>query len=182
MDELWPAGAGAGGSRAFVILDAARDDGIYLSLLKADCPWSCLYRGDVAVRLAEVAPYLVELHPDSAYTTWLLDRAWGNSWGIFLTSAASLEALRSHFRRFIMIQLPDGQNVYFRFYDPRVLGIYLPTCLPDEIRAVFGPVDRFLVERGDGVGAVTFRRDGDALIETRIDELIGRYNGRSGCL
>src|SRR5262245_37162585 len=131
MDELWPPGIETGNRRAFAIVDAARDEGIYPSLLAADCPWSCLYRGDAAVRMAEVAPYLVELDPASDYTVWLLDHAWGNSWGVFLAAATTPEMLRSHFRRLVMVQLPDGKTVYFRFYDPRVLGSYLPTCLPD---------------------------------------------------
>src|SRR5439155_1286760 len=37
----------------------------------------------------------------------------------------------------------------FRFYDPRVLRIYLPTCNAAEQQFVFGPVLRFLCEEAE---------------------------------
>ena len=41
----------------------------------------------------------------------------------------------------------------FRYYDPRVLSLYLPTCNAEEVTSLFGPVSRFLME-SDGVKAV----------------------------
>jgi hypothetical protein len=41
----------------------------------------------------------------------------------------------------------------FRYYDPRVLSVYLPTCNPEEVTSLFGPVSRFLME-SDGVAAM----------------------------
>lgn len=133
-------------SRTFVILDAARDEQIYPALITADCEWVCLYRGDAAARMAEVAPYLVELHPLAAFTAWLLETAWGNSWGVFLNAQLPLERVQAHLRRFLMARMPGGQAVYFRFYDPRVLRVYLPTCTPEESAAFFGPITRYIVE------------------------------------
>lgn len=34
----------------------------------------------------------------------------------------------------------------FRFYDPRVLRLYLPTCTSTELEQVFGPVGTFFTE------------------------------------
>jgi len=34
----------------------------------------------------------------------------------------------------------------FRYYDPRVLRVYLPTCVRSELRTVFGPIERFWTE------------------------------------
>jgi hypothetical protein len=149
LDELFPDGIGAP-HRTFALLDAARDERIYPALLGADCEWLCLYRGDASVSMAEVAPYLVELDPTSLFAPWLLENGWGNSWGIFFNAVASLEILRAHFRRFVMVQLPDGRSVYFRFYDPRVLRVYLPTCTAEELETMFGPVDRYVMEGQDG--------------------------------
>jgi len=146
MDALWPTPLDEAAPRAYAILDAARDDGIYPALLAADCEWQCLYRGDAAVTMAEVAPYLVALDPASKFTPWLLEKAWGNSWGVFFVATVKMEALRAHFRRFIMARLPDGRSVYFRFYDPRVLRVYLPTCTTEEREMLFGPVLRFVME------------------------------------
>jgi hypothetical protein len=61
-------------------------------------------------------------------------------WGIFLTSRADLRSLRNHFRRFLMVLDPDGRKLYFRYYDPRVLRVYLPTCNAEEREIVYGDV------------------------------------------
>jgi hypothetical protein len=149
LDELLPPFPDDERMRAYALLDAARDDRIYPAILRADCEWTCLYRGDAAVTMAEVAPYLVQLERASAFTSWVIAEGWGNSWGVFLNTTVTMEALRNHFRRLVMVQLPDGRSVYFRFYDPRVLRVYLPTCTPEEIAAVFGPVERFVIEDED---------------------------------
>lgn len=150
IERLFPPFPEVAETRAYAILDAARDDKIYPAVLRADCEWSCIYRGDAATTMAAVAPYLVELKLDSRFTPWLIDEAWGKSWGIFLTTPVKMEALRNHLRRLVMAKLPDGRNVYFRFYDPRVMRAYLPTCTKDELSMVFGPIDRFLMEDESG--------------------------------
>src|SRR5215210_5032556 len=115
FEELWP--PHANGTRTFAVLDAARDPRIYPAVLAADCEWTCLYRGDAAIRMAEVAPYVLELDRYALFTSWLLENGWGSSWGIFLNAFAELELMRNHLRRLTMAQLPDGRTVYFRFYD-----------------------------------------------------------------
>lgn len=160
LDDLLPPFPEDERMRAYVLLDAARDERIYPAVMRADAEWTCLYRGDAAVTMAEVAPYLVQLDRASAFTAWVLEHGWGNSWGVFLNAPVTLEVLRNHFRRFVFAQLPDGRNVYFRFYDPRVLRVYLPTCTEEESAKIFGPVDRFLMEGADAAEALTFRVDG----------------------
>jgi len=163
FEELFPPFPEVAESRAFAILDAARDEAIYPAILRADCEWCCLYRGDAATTMAEVAPYLVELNPESRFTPWLFEHAWGNSWGVFLNAPVKMEILQRHFRRFLMVKLPDGRNVYFRFYDPRVLRAYLPTCTPEELLTIFGPIDRFLVEN-EKAEPIAFQFDGSQSI------------------
>lgn len=78
--------------------------------------------------------------------------------GVFLTSDKPLKDLRTHFRQFLMIKLPSGKQVYFRFYDPTVLRLFLPTCLPKEIDEFFGPVKQFLMESEDSKMVLHFAR------------------------
>jgi hypothetical protein len=159
FDALWPAPLDPAAHAVFALLDAARDEQIYPALLKADCEWVCLYRGDAAVTMAEVAPYLVALDPQARFTSWLLEKGWGNSWGVFVHATVAIERLQAHFRRLTMAQLPDGKKVYFRFYDPRVMRVYLPTCTAAEAAIVFGPVERYIVEPGDSSGPILFERE-----------------------
>ena len=42
--------------------------------------------------------------------------------------------------------MPDGKQVYSRFYDPCVLRVCLPTFTPIEISHFFGPLSRFAIE------------------------------------
>jgi hypothetical protein len=42
-----------------------------------------------------------------------------------------------------------GNRLVFRYYDPRVLRVYLPTCTASELRRVFGPIECFWMESGD---------------------------------
>jgi len=166
LEELCPPALDDTATRAFALVDAARDEKIYPAILGADCRWTCLYRGDAAATMAEVAPYLVELDRFSLFTLWLIHKGWGNSWGVFIHAATSLEILRNHFRKFVMAKLPDGRMVYFRFYDPRVLRPYLPTCDEQELAAMFGPVSRYLIEDEDGAVMKFTHAEGKLVLES----------------
>jgi hypothetical protein len=50
-----------------------------------------------------------------------------------------------------------------------VLRVYLPTCLPDELLTVFGPISSYLVEDQTGQNLIEFSFDGNQLRERRID-------------
>jgi Domain of unknown function (DUF4123) len=90
----------------------------------------------------------------------VLENGWGNAWGVFFSSSAQLETLRKHFRMFLRVTDEAGRRLLFRFYDPRVLSIYLPTCNNEELTTIFGPIDRFVVEKGEGAEAVEYRFSG----------------------
>lgn len=131
----------------YAILDTARDKVIYPKIMNADVQSICLYHGAKAVELATVAPYLVHLKNDS-FIEWLLAQGFGNCWGIFLQASAlfKLNELQRHFRKFLMVYNEDGKSLYFRFYDPRVFRVYLPTCNAKELEIIYGPVKKFYTE------------------------------------
>ncbi|HRO43103.1 MAG TPA: DUF4123 domain-containing protein, partial [Flavipsychrobacter sp.] len=64
--------------------------------------------------------------------------------------------LHKHFRKFLLVKTEDEQELYFRFYDPRVLRIFLPTCDQGQIREFFGAVDYFLMEDEDPEFAIRY--------------------------
>lgn len=132
---------------SYAVLDGASVPDLLDQLYGDEPPeFVCLYRGELDPDLAEVAPYLVQLSPESAFTKWLLENCLGNHWGIFVTSTEDIETLRRHFRNFLMVKNPEGKQVYFRFYDPRVLRVFLPTCKAEEMETLFGPLDSYLCE------------------------------------
>ncbi len=168
IGELWRSSPDEPEREVYAILDAARDESIYRELIKSDAEYCCLYRGDQAEELAEVAPYLVHLRKDAAFTFWLVSQGWGQSWGIFLKSAATLNELRRHFRRFLMVYDPDGKPLYFRYYDPRVLRVYLPTCNAEELRIIFGPTIWLGVEGEDTGSLIEYRCGGFEVTQRMI--------------
>ena len=97
----------------------------------------------------------------------LLDEGWGRSWGVFATIHDST-ALRRHLRRFLKVHDEDGREMVFRFYDPRVLRVYLPTCRRDELAQVFGPVSSYLTEGVEGETLIDFRFDGNRLLSKTL--------------
>jgi hypothetical protein len=168
---LWPTGRDEAGKWVYALVDTARDPSIY-PLIRSEnlMTYACLYAGSLPWELARVAPYLVLLDHDSEFTDSLLELGWGNHWAVCLTSTALPDELRGHFRRFLQVRDEGGRKYLFRFYDPRVLRTYLPTCTEDELRFVFGPVDRYIVEGEQSATAIEFRRAGNRLSRVRWRE------------
>jgi hypothetical protein len=137
----------AGDMPAYVILDGAQNPTL-LEALHADNspPWRCLFTGQLEPDMATVAPYLVELEQSSAFTRRLLAEGWGKNWGVYLTSQLALPALWRNVRQQVHVYGPDLESLYFRFYDPRVMRSYLPTCTTQQLTEFFGPVDFYIAE------------------------------------
>jgi len=143
----------------YVILDGASVPGLLKKLFVAKEEWVSLYRGELEPDLAQVAPYLVKLREQSELTDWILEEGWGKHWGIFVITQTGLEALRRHFRKFLRVKDSEGKVLYFRYYDPRVLNVYLPTCNSVEIQTVYGPVKSYIAEDAKTGDAILFPCD-----------------------
>lgn len=178
IDYLWWSDEGQEPFRVYALLDAARDEAIYPKILDSGVESTCLYRGEKATTLAWVAPYLVELHREDPFTAWLLENGWGNSWGVFVGSAAALSELKRHFRAFLMVYDEGDNPLYFRYYDPRVLRVYLPTCNAEELAVVFGPVISYVLEDVDGKALLDFSLAGKKIQRDRLP-LTGQHGRRS---
>lgn len=161
--ELFQASAG----RWYAVLDAARDPEVLRVLRCSGRRSESLYSGPRAELLARGAPYLVAVPRGSHFQRQLWDHAWGESWGIFLASNAGFATVRTHLRRLLRAVLPDGRKALFRFYDPRVLRVYLPSCSDDERPRFHGPITRFVCEHEDEEQALVFAHDGGAGDEPR---------------
>lgn len=123
----------------------------------------CLLDGELEPDMAEVAPYLVRLDPGSEFAEWVVGTGWGQHWGSFVVTRKSFLTLRDHLRALSIIYRADGTPLYFRYYDPRVLRIFLPTCSPQQLKQMFGPVDAFLAESEAGDALNVYRLNGTEL-------------------
>jgi len=154
--------------KTWAILDGARDERIVPAVERSYQDKCCLFAGNISPQLKAVAPYLVRLDPGEYLSETVLENGWGNAWGVFFSSSASLETLRKHFRRFLRVTDEAGRRLLFRFYDPRVLSIYLPTCNNEELTTIFGPIDRFVLEGDEGAKLVEYRFSGVRLKMLRL--------------
>lgn len=165
MQRLWPRGDD---EEAWALLDGARSPEVFPRVTSPAMPSRCLYIGELDPALARVAPYLVRLSRSAPATRELLERAWGDSWGVLLRSSAPMGAVHQHFRRLLRVQDESGRRMLFRFYDPRVLRVYLPTCRADELGTVFGPVEFFLMEAEETANILEFRNQRGVLARSEV--------------
>ena len=96
--------------------------------------------------IADVGPFLINVDGNNLCKDWILKDGYGLSWGVFLKTDANLDQLLVHLESIITVVEEGGKELFFRYYDPRVLRIFLPTCSPDQLLEFFGPVKYFLCE------------------------------------
>lgn len=151
----------------YAITDAARDPRVRQLLLTHDALYYSLYDGPEGEKLDNVAPYLVSLEPGSTLARALVRDQWGNSSFSLLLSRDDFKSVRRHLRRFLMVDDERGKKMYFRFYDPRVLRTFLPTCTRPECQDFFGPIAWFIVESTEPAMAWVFSRDEAGVLSRR---------------
>ncbi len=132
------------------------------------CEFQSLYIGQMAAEMAEQGPFLVRLPKRCSLVEAVVRAGWGDSWGVFLTSSSTFAAVRQHFRRFIMVRHPDGDAMFFRFYDPRTARAFLPACSRKELQQFFGPIRSLLIEGIQGRHGNEVLLTSQGLSENRI--------------
>ena len=141
----------------FAVLDSARDPRILELLRESVEEHHSLYDGVEGETMAHVAPYLVRLNPGGRLFHALIREGWGRRWGFYLTSAQPFSSVRRHLRRYLMVERQDRmERVYFRFYDPAVLRVFLPTTTVLQRAELFAGTAEMIFESERG--AVTVAR------------------------
>lgn len=166
--KLFESLAAGDGEALYAVLDGASVPGLLDRLdVEAALETACLFRGQLEPDMAEVAPYLVKLEPESEFAQWVVGTGWGQHWGSFVTTRQSFYRLRDHLRALTLVYRRDGTPLYFRFYDPRVLNVFLPSCSPKQLKDMFGPMDAFVAESETGDAVSIYRLNGDQLAATQ---------------
>lgn len=149
------------GVDVYAIFDGASVPNLLNMLANDKIEHCCLFSGNLEPDHADAAPYLAKMEQSSRFLKSTLENGWGNHWGIFVgvPSGIELRQLRKHFRTFLMVRSFDGKPLYFRYYDPRVFRVYLPTCNQEEMKHVFGPVGFYAMEADDGQMLLQIRPD-----------------------
>ncbi|VAW73624.1 hypothetical protein MNBD_GAMMA10-1202 [hydrothermal vent metagenome] len=160
IQQLWHSELFSEGEKpdVYAILDGARNRKIQPMLKSFNQRHYCLFDGELDYSLTRAAPYMMRLEEGSDFTRELVRQAWGNSWGIFAIAPhnISLIRVRRNCKEIAFVESEQGKKMLFRYYDPRVMRVYLPTCLPDELDMIFGPVSAYVMESEDGTGINCF--------------------------
>lgn len=122
----------------YAVIDGARDPEALAWLRGAGLPYQCLYAGQKAIDLADEAPYLLHLGGERTPLQALCEHYGAEPTGIFLTSDRAFYDVRRQLRRFLLVKGPDGETMYFRYYDPRIASVFLPTLDEHQIKTMFG--------------------------------------------
>jgi len=133
----------------YAILDGARNRKIQPMLKSYGVKHYCLFDYELDYSLTLAAPYMMRLEEDSDFTRDLIQQAWGNSWGIFAIAPTTTSLIRVRFncKDIFFVRSEQGQKMLFRFYDPRVMRVFLPACTKQESLAdAFEHISHYVME------------------------------------
>jgi hypothetical protein len=130
-------------SQVFAILDACDDPVVLSRVREMGDSALMLYQGNAAEDFYAIAPYIVEA--DEELLHWISENVSMNPWGILLSSPEPIQIVRRHLRKFLFVKSPEGKELYFRFYDPRVIATFLDSCTVEDALTFFGPIQSILV-------------------------------------
>ncbi len=125
--EIEAAGGVPSPMRTYAILDAARIIDLPELLEHSGMDHRCLFKNKAQDDYGTVAPWLVELDPNSRLLRQLFTRAegsghfWDNEAAVFLRTRAGIDPLWRHLRKFTQLRDAGGQMRYFRFWQADLL-------------------------------------------------------------
>lgn len=117
-----------------------------------------LYQQTAYAEWADSGPCLVRVEPDEALMQHF-EVHWRGRAGLLLASAAEIEVLVEHLRSLVHARVDGGQTVLFRYYDPRILPLWLETLSAQERDLYLGPVKRINLPIAEGQDLLVQRAD-----------------------
>lgn len=152
----------------WLLVDTASDRDLYAWLRVQGLDIHSLYSGLDATLLAEVAPYLIKVD-DLPAMQQLIVQSWREARMIFIESDASVEALRIQLKKNLIVKLQNGNDGYFRFYDPRALSAFIGVTNFDQLDHLFGSaIRRIHSEYDDGTTIMTTEKKATGSISRLI--------------
>lgn len=143
----------------YAVADGTLLPGLLAKLEEHEPKNTCLFRGELPFDLAEAAPYLVKLEKDNKFSDWLLNKSVEEPCCIYAQTTVidDFIQLRKHFRSFLRIESAEGKSLLFRYYDPRVMKTYLPTCTPEDNKILFNGIETYLIFNDEDKRLKTFK-------------------------
>lgn len=139
LDQLEAALWALDGGRVHAILDGRVLPDLPARLAQSQAEWDCLRRGALSPAQAAQAAYIVELRLGSPLLRWLIGEATTAfpGWGVLMRSTRPLLAMRELARDLMEARLPGGERRLWRWWDPELLALFLPSCSHEQRDRVF---------------------------------------------
>lgn len=147
------------GKHLFAIIDACDNDDVYDRVQREELGRiTSLYRGKAMIDFASFSPYLFFCDPETIH--WIEEKLFGSQWGYYavVSSSHDLPSMKRHLKRFLMVKCPDGRQMYFRFYDPRVITPFLNGSDENQREKFFGPIECFIVEENGVLDSISISK------------------------
>ncbi|WP_304641841.1 DUF4123 domain-containing protein [Pseudomonas sp.] len=128
-------------ARHYLVLDGAQIEDLHRQIyeLEPAPEFFLLYHQTRYSELADVGPVLVRAEPGSPLETEFKAN-WITNAGFSLTSAMPTAVLVDHLRSLIHLRTNADVVLLFRYYDPRILRIWLDSLDEAERARVMGPI------------------------------------------
>ncbi|MCI1005946.1 DUF4123 domain-containing protein [Herbaspirillum sp. C7C8] len=142
------------GHQAFLLLDTAQAEASHLKLQSMHVPYTSLFEGKREEALPEIAPLLLPLsgldeQRALRLVRWISQLGFGAPCLSWYESSLGLHDFAAHLRNFHHVSLSDGQVMMMRWYDTRILPIWIQALSKDQLALFTGGmlslafVDRF---------------------------------------
>jgi hypothetical protein len=104
--------------RIFAVLGSASDAKPYAAwhAMAVGLPSQPIWAGSAYAQWNEVMPYVAVIEPGSAFLDWVATTD-STDWGWLAVSSSPLETVVAHLQSLTKVLLPDGQEVFLRFWD-----------------------------------------------------------------
>ncbi|URM26901.1 DUF4123 domain-containing protein [Pseudomonas frederiksbergensis] len=108
------------GERLYLIVSAASDAEALKTLYQNEPTTQAIpiWGGTPYAAWQPVMPYLTELKPNSSFLSWVAETN-ALDWGWLAVSSSKPNVVFEHLRSLTQVRMPDGTEVFFRFWDGR---------------------------------------------------------------
>lgn len=134
----------------YLLLDAAQIDNFMVQLyqLGSAPEFDWLFANTPYSELKDLGPILLRAEQDSKLRQHF-EEYWSLTAGWVFSSSEPMETLVDHFRSVIHVNCAEA-TLLFRYYDPRILRIWLAHVLPAEIDDFMGPATSLKIRASNG--------------------------------
>ena len=157
------------GSKLFVLIDPSRNPGLLTIAQGLTDEGACLFIGDARQEFEDDAPWLFRCDESGEFVRYLVGKGLGRRWSVFVESDLEFAQIFTHFRKFVKVVDGDGDQIFWRFYDPMIISGQLPFLTIEQRQHFLSGIARLGTEMGE-YGFAWFHNSGDGRLSTHVLE------------